>query len=355
VTLREMLDTVVEKKASDLHLIRGVPPTVRIDGELSFLEKKPLTESDLDTYFAEIVRNQEKKERFLKEKELDFAYEIGRKARLRVNAYYQRDSIAFSIRHLFATIPKLEDLNLPEVLKDLVKKPNGLILVTGPTGSGKSTTLAAMIDCINELRSVHVVTIEDPIEYVYAPKKSIISQREVGDDTRSFSDALRHVLRQDPDVILIGEMRDYETMQAAITAAETGHLVFSTLHTTSAAQTVDRIIDVFPPYQQPQVRSQLATTLQAVITQRLLKRVDVKGRVPVTEVMVVTAAIRNLIREGKTYQLYSAIELGSEYGMHTMEQRLNKLLQQKMIRWDDALMTASVVEYIRQPREGSLT
>ncbi len=355
MTLREMLDTVVEKKASDLHLIRGVPPTVRIDGELSFLEKKPLTESDLDTYFAEIVQDQEKKERFLKEKELDFAYEIGRKARLRVNAYYQRDSIAFSIRHLFATIPKLEDLNLPEVLKDLVKKPNGLILVTGPTGSGKSTTLAAMIDCINELRSVHVVTIEDPIEYVYAPKKSIISQREVGGDTRSFSDALRHVLRQDPDVILIGEMRDYETMQAAITAAETGHLVFSTLHTTSAAQTVDRIIDVFPPYQQPQVRSQLATTLQAVITQRLLKRVDVKGRVPVTEVMVVTAAIRNLIREGKTYQLYSAIELGSEYGMHTMEQRLNKLLQQKMIRWDDALMTASVVEYIRQPREGSLT
>jgi len=350
-----MLDTVVEKKASDLHLIRGVPPTVRIDGELSFLEKKPLTESDLDTYFTEIVHDHEKKERFLKEKELDFGYEIRRKARMRVNAYYQRDSIAFSIRHLFATIPKLEDLNLPEVLKDLVKKPNGLILVTGPTGSGKSTTLAAMIDCINELRSVHVVTVEDPIEYVYAPKKSIISQREVGGDTRSFSDALRHVLRQDPDVILIGEMRDYETMQAAITAAETGHLVFSTLHTTSAAQTIDRIIDVFPPYQQPQVRSQLATTLQAVITQRLLKRADVNGRVPVTEVMVVTAAIRNLIREGKTYQLYSAIELGSEYGMHTMEQRLNKLLQQKMIRWDDALMTASIVEYIRQPKEGSLT
>ena len=352
--LREMLDTVVEKKASDLHLIRGVPPTIRIDGDLSFLVKDPLTEKDIAACFDEIVTDQAKRERLLNEKELDFAHEIKGKARFRVNAYYQRDSMAFSIRHLFATIPKLEDLNLPEVLKDMVRKPNGLVLVTGPTGSGKSTTLAAMIDRINELRSVHVVTIEDPIEYVYVPKKSIISQREVGDDTRSFTNALKHVLRQDPDVILIGEMRDQETMQAAVTAAETGHLVFSTLHTTSAAQTVDRIIDVFPPYQQAQIRSQLATTLQAVITQRLLKRTDVKGRIPVTEVMVATAAVRNLIREGKTYQLYSAIELGSEYGMHTMEQKLNKLLQQKVIRWDDALMTASIVEYIRQPREGSL-
>jgi twitching motility protein PilT len=353
--LREMLDTVVEKKASDLHLIRGVPPTIRVDGDLSFLPKDPLTEKDIAACFDEIVTDQAKRDRLLSEKELDFAHEIRGKARFRINAYYQRDSMAFSIRHLFATIPKLEDLNLPEVLKDMVRKPNGLVLVTGPTGSGKSTTLAAMIDRINELRSEHVVTIEDPIEYVYVPKRSIISQREVGGDTLSFPSALKHVLRQDPDVILIGEMRDQETMQAAITAAETGHLVFSTLHTTSAAQTIDRIIDVFPPYQQSQVRSQLATTLQAVITQRLLKRMDVKGRIPVTEVMVATAAVRNLIREGKTYQLYSAIELGSEYGMHTMEQKLNKLLQQKIIRWDDAMMTASIVEYIRQPREGSLT
>ncbi len=352
--LKDMLDIVVTKKASDLHLIRGVPPTIRIDGDLSFLAKEPLTDGDIQTYFLEIVQDEVKREKFSKEKELDFAHEIRGIARLRINAYFQRDSMAFSIRHLFATIPKLEDLNLPEVLRDLVKKPNGLVLVTGPTGSGKSTTLAAMIDRINEFRSVHVVTIEDPIEYVYVPKKSVISQREVGDDTLSFSSALRHVLRQDPDVILIGEMRDQETMQAAITAAETGHLVFSTLHTTSAGQTIDRVIDVFPPYQQSQVRSQLATTLQAVITQRLLKRLDGTGRIPVTEVMVATAAVRNLIREGKTYQLYSSIELGSEYGMHTMEQRLNRLLQQKLIRWDDALMTASIVEYIRQPREGSL-
>jgi twitching motility protein PilT len=353
--LQEMLDIVVEKKASDLHLIRGVPPTIRIDGDLSFLVKDPLTEQEINDYLEQIVSDRVKREKFLVERELDFAYEMKGKARFRINAYFQRDSMAFSIRHLVATIPKLEDLNLPEVLKDLVRKPNGLVLVTGPTGSGKSTTLAAMIDRINELRSVHVVTVEDPIEYVYVPKKSIISQREVGDDTLSFNNALRHVLRQDPDVILIGEMRDQETMQAAITAAETGHLVFSTLHTTSAAQTIDRIIDVFPPYQQSQIRSQLATTLQAVVTQRLLKRTDAKGRIPVTEVMVATAAVRNLIREGKTYQLYSTIELGSEYGMHTTEQKLNKLLLQKAIRWDDAIMTASIVEYIRQPREGGLT
>jgi twitching motility protein PilT len=209
-----------------------------------------------------------------------------------------------------------------------------------------------MIDRVNELRSLHIVTVEDPIEYVYKPKKSVISQREVGADTHSFAAALKHVLRQDPDVILIGEMRDLETVQAAITAAETGHLVFSTLHTTSASQTIDRIIDVFPPYQQAQVRSQLASTLQAVISQRLLKRADIPGRVPVTEVLVANAAVRNLIREGKTYQIYSVIELGRDLGMHTMEQRLNELLHKRAIRWEDAHATAAVADFIRQPKEG---
>jgi twitching motility protein PilT len=350
--LIDLLDQMVEKNASDLHLIRGIPPSIRIDGELSYLGRETLTGDDLRSFLDEIVADSSRRDRFLQEKELDFAYELRGKARFRINAYFQRDSIAFSIRYLSSTIPQLEELNLPEVLKELVRRPNGLVLVTGPTGSGKSTTLAAMIDRVNELRSLHIVTVEDPIEYVYKAKKSVISQREVGADTHSFAAALKHVLRQDPDVILIGEMRDLETVQAAITAAETGHLVFSTLHTTSASQTIDRIIDVFPPYQQAQVRSQLASTLQAVISQRLLKRADVPGRVPVTEVLVANAAVRNLIREGKTYQIYSVIELGRDLGMHTMEQRLNELLHKKAIRWEDAHATAAVADFIRQPKEG---
>ena len=350
--LIDLLDQMVEKNASDLHLIRGIPPSIRVDGELSYLGRETLTGDDLRGHLDEIVPDSSRRERFLQEKELDFAYELRGKARFRINAYFQRDSIAFSIRYLSSTIPQLEELNLPEVLKELVRRPNGLVLVTGPTGSGKSTTLAAMIDRVNELRSLHIVTVEDPIEYVYKPKKSVISQREVGADTHSFAAALKHVLRQDPDVILIGEMRDLETVQAAITAAETGHLVFSTLHTTSASQTIDRIIDVFPPYQQAQVRSQLASTLQAVISQRLLKRADIPGRVPVTEVLVANAAVRNLIREGKTYQIYSVIELGRDLGMHTMEQRLNELLHKRAIRWEDAHATAAVADFIRQPKEG---
>jgi len=207
-----------------------------------------------------------------------------------------------------------------------------------------------MIDLVNEEQSLHVVTVEDPIEYVYEAKKCIISQREVGEDTHSFSNALRHVLRQDPDVILIGEMRDLETMQAAITAAETGHLVFSTLHTTSASQTIDRIIDVFPPYQQHQIRSQLSITLQGVITQKLLKRVDGKGRIPTTEILIATPAVKNMIREGKTHQIYSSIELGHEYGMHTMEQNLNELLKKRLIKWEDACAVASMADYIKKPQ-----
>jgi twitching motility protein PilT len=341
---------MVEKGASDLHLIEGIPPTFRIDGELVFLTEEILTEKQLRDFVNEAVEESDKRERFFKDLELDIAYAIKGYARFRVNIYFQKGAVAFSIRHIPVSIPKLEDLNLPGTLKELIKKPNGLILVTGPTGSGKSTTLAAMIDLVNEEQSLHVVTVEDPIEYVYVAKKCIISQREVGEDTLSFSNALRHVLRQDPDVILIGEMRDLETMQAAITAAETGHLVFSTLHTTSASQTIDRIIDVFPPYQQHQIRSQLAITLQGVISQKLLKRVDGKGRIPTTEILIATPAVKNMIREGKTHQIYSSIELGHEYGMHTMEQNLNELLKKRLIKWEDACAVASMADYIKKPQ-----
>lgn len=348
MNIRDMLFTMIEKNASDLHLIAGIPPSFRIDGDLSSLDKTILSANNLNNFLEEIIEDEAKRKRFIEDRELDLAYEIKGKARFRVNVYWQKGSVAFAIRLIPVGIPRLEDLSLPGILKDLARKPNGLVLVTGPTGSGKSTTLAAMIDLINQEQSMHIVTIEDPIEYVYSPKKCIISQREVGEDTTSFANALKHVLRQDPDVILIGEMRDLETMQAAITAAETGHLVFSTLHTTSASQTIDRIIDVFPPHQQSQVRSQLSITLQAVLTQKLLKRIDMKGRVPVTEVLIATAAVKNLIREGKTHQIYSSIELGSEYGMHTIEQSLNNLLAKKTILWGDAKATASMVDYMKQ-------
>jgi twitching motility protein PilT len=340
-----LLEETVRKGASDLHLLEGLPPTLRVDGDLLPLGAKPLTSADLYSFLDQLLP-EDRKNMFLKEKELDFAYEFKGRARFRINLYVQRGSIAFAIRFIPYEIPKLEDLNLPPVLKELTRRQSGLILVTGPTGSGKSTTLASMINLINEERSLHVVTIEDPIEYVYAPRRCVISQREVGEDTHSFGNALKHVLRQDPDVILIGEMRDLETMQAAITAAETGHLVFSTLHTTSAPQTVDRIIDVFPPHQQSQIRSQLSITLEAVITQRLLKRAG-GGRVPACEILIATPALRNLIREGKTHQIYSLMELGREYGMQTMEDALNDLLRKRQITREEASSVAKMVEYLK--------
>lgn len=339
----ELLNMMIERNASDLHLVGGIPPTVRILGELFHVNDEPLTEGALRVFLDEIVEDEAKRGRLFKERELDLAYELKGKARFRVNVYFQSGSLAYAVRLIPMDIPRLEDLGLPDVLRELTKKQNGLVLVTGPTGSGKSTTLAAMIDLINESRSLHVVTVEDPIEYVYKPKRCIISQREVGEDTYSFDAALKHVLRQDPDVILIGEMRDLETVQAAVTAAETGHLVFSTLHTTSAAQTVDRIIDVFPPHQQSQIRSQLAMTLQAVITQKLLRRADRSGRVPATEVLIATPAIRALIRDGKTHQVYSSIEMGQEYGMHTLKQNLNKLFRDGVVGLEDAETTAGGV------------
>jgi len=341
----ELLEETVRRGASDLHLIENLPPTLRIDGDLFPLNRKVLTRQDLNAFLDGLL-SEERKQKFLREKELDFAFEFKERARFRINVYVQRGSSAFAVRCIPYKIPRLEELNLPPVLRDLTRKPHGLILVTGPTGSGKSTTLASMIDLINEERSLHIVTVEDPIEYVYQPKRSLISQREIGEDTYSFASALKHVLRQDPDVILIGEMRDLETMQAAITAAETGHLVFSTLHTTSAAQTIDRIIDVFPPHQQAQIRSQLSITLEAVITQRLLKRVG-GGRIPVCEILIATPAIRNLVREAKTHQIYSAMELGREYGMQTIDDALADLLRRREITREEAATVANVVEYLR--------
>ncbi len=353
MTVLELLDVMLRREASDLHLIKGIPPTLRVYGDLFPLTQIPLSDETLESYLRELVPESARRARFAEERELDFAYEIEDVARFRVNAYFQRGSMAFSIRLVPVKIPRLEDLNLPDVLREIVRRPNGLVLVTGPTGSGKSTTLASMIDVINDEQSVHVVTVEDPIEYVYRPKRSVISQREVGGDTQSFSHALRRVLRQDPDVILIGEARDLETMQTAITAAETGHLVFTTLHTTSASQTIDRIIDIFPPFQQAQVRSQLSATIQAVITQRLLRRADGKGRIPTTEVLIVTPAVRNLIRESKTHQLYTSIEIGKDLGMHTMEQDLNRLLTAKLIVWEDACNAANQMEYLKRPGGGA--
>lgn len=343
-----LLNLMVESGASDLHLIKDVPATFRIDGELLSLSKDIIPERQIKAFFDDLIKDEEKKKRFYIKKEIDFACELKGKARFRVNAYFQRGSLALSIRYIPMTVPDFDTLGLPKVLKDITRRPNGLVLVTGPTGSGKSTTLAAMIEQINQEKPLHIVTIEDPIEYVYTSKKAVISQREVGEDTNSFASALKHVLRQDPDVILIGEMRDIETMQAAITAAETGHLVFSTLHTTSAAQTIERIIDVFPPHQQNQIRSQLSLTLQAIITQRLIRRQNKQGRLPVTEVLITNFAVKNLIREAKTYQIYSIMESGTEFGMHTMEQELNDLLWKGLVSWEDAYFIANVPEYLKR-------
>jgi twitching motility protein PilT len=269
----------------------------------------------------------EHKESFDQEKELDFSYSLDDGARFRVNIYQQRGTLGAALRLIPNIDLDLGKLNLPPAVESLTRKNNGLVLVTGPTGSGKSTTLAAMINLINRERASHIVTIEDPIEYYHKHQRSLISQREIGIDSHSFANALKHVLRQDPDVILIGEMRDLETIGIAITAAETGHLVFGTLHTQDAPTTIDRIIDVFPPYQQSQIRTQLSICLQGVISQRLLRKAAGRGRVPAVEIMVVTPGIRNLVREGKTHQIYSAIETGKEYGMITMDQALEGMVR----------------------------
>ena len=322
VPIPELLGKLLEANGSDLHLTAGTPPTVRVHGELERLEEyPPLTPRALQGMIYAILP-QKMRERFEQELELDMSYSLPGRARFRVNVYMQRDAVGAVFRVIPFEIKGLDDLGLPPVAADLARFPRGFVVVTGPTGSGKSTTLAAMVDVVNRERAGHIMTVEDPIEFLHKHKACVVNQREIGADTHSFAAALKHVLRQDPDVILVGEMRDLETISTAITAAETGHLVFATLHTQDAPQTIDRIIDVFPPHQQQQTRVQLSTTLQGVITQQLVPTVDGKGRVVAAEVMIATPGIRNLIREGKVHQIYSAMQAGGRYGMQTMDMSL---------------------------------
>jgi len=327
IPVPELLEVVLERGASDLHLTVGAPPTIRLNGDLIRLEEYPAMEPRGIQGMIYAILPQKMRERLEQELELDMSYALPGKARFRVNVYYQRDSIGAAFRLIPYEIQSIEDLGLPSVVADLARYPRGFVVVTGPTGSGKSTTLAAMVDIVNRERQAHIMTVEDPIEFLHKHQACIVNQREVGADTHSFSAALKHVLRQDPDVILVGEMRDLETISTAITAAETGHLVFATLHTQDAPQTIDRIIDVFPPHQQQQVRVQLATTLQGIVTQQLLQTADGRGRCVAVEVLIATPAVRNLIREGKVHQIYSIMQAGGRFGMQTMDQALANLVK----------------------------
>ncbi len=325
IDILELLKFTVESGASDLHLNAGSPPMVRIDGDMRKIDIPHLLPDDIHHLIYDIMTDEDRK-RFEETWELDFSREIGEMGRFRVNVYYQNDGKAAVFRTIPNKILTMEELNLPEVLKKFCELEKGIVLVTGPTGSGKSTTLAAMVDYINKSRRSHIITIEDPIEFVHKSQACLISQREVGRDTHSFSNALRSALREDPDVILVGEMRDLETISLAISAAETGHLVFGTLHTNSVAKTVDRIVDVFPTSQQSQIRAMFADSVEGVIAQILLKRKSGKGRAAALEIMVGSNAVRSLIRENKTHQLESALQTGSSFGMRTMDQAIRKLL-----------------------------
>ncbi len=333
--IETLLEQCIRRNASDLHLQYGLQPILRIDGALTpITDQKVLDEEDLrNLIFATLDEDQQKI--FLKDKEFDYSFAFGDIARFRVNAFHERGKMAAAFRLIPNHIQSINDLGMPAVVEKFADYPRGLVLVTGPTGSGKSTTLAALIDKINREKSRHIITIEDPIEFTHKSQRSVIVQREVHYDTFSFAAALRSVLREDPDVVLIGEMRDLETIQAAITIAETGHLVFATLHTNSAAQSIDRMIDVFPSHQQPQVRSQLSNMLMAICSQRLVPAIG-GGRVAAAEIMVANAAVRALIREGKTFQLDTAIQTGAAEGMQTMDRTLAKLVQTGVISYDSA-------------------
>lgn len=337
--LNALLLAVRDKGGSDLHLTVGVPPVVRLNGALLHFEGPVLAAADTRELVLGIM-SEAQRARLEMDSEFDFAHSIPGEARFRVNVYFQRNSIGAAFRLIPTEIRSIAELGLPSILNELADKRRGFVIITGPTGSGKSTTLAAMIDHINRTRTEHVITIEDPIEYLHSHDRCIINQREVGADTQSFAHALRHVLRQDPDVILIGEMRDLETVAAALTAAETGHLVFATLHTIDATQTVDRIIDVFPPHQQSQVRVQLAGALQGIVSQQLVPTSDSAGRAVAAEVLVPTPAVRNLIREGKSHQLTTAMQTGSQHGMVTMDTALADMYLRGEIAFDTAIQRA---------------
>lgn len=346
-SMEELLRLMVEVGASDLHITVGVPPVLRIDGRITRTDFDVLRSEDTKRLVYEIL-TENQIERFEREKELDFSFELEGISRYRVNVFWQRGNVASVIRAIPTKIRTIDELMLPKAVYDLCNLRRGLVLVTGITGSGKSTTLAAMIDYINSTRAEHIITIEDPIEFVHQHKKSIVNQREVYEDTRSFAEALKRALREDPDVILVGEMRDLETTSMAITAAETGHLVFATLHTIDAPQTIDRIIDQYPPHQQQQVRIMLSGCLAGVLSQQLLPRATGKGRVAAVAVMINTPAIANLIREGKTAQIYSYIQSGGQYGMQTMDQALRDLVLKRLVRFEDALERAENKQEFKQ-------
>ncbi len=347
VHLDELLHLVVDKKGSDLHLAPGVPPVLRIDGKLLATNFDVLSDFEVQRMVYAILTDENIRS-FETDYELDCSYELKGVSRFRVNIYRDRGAVAGAFRVIPSRIPTVRELGLPLVLEDLSRRPRGLVLVTGPTGSGKSTTLAALIGQINNERSEHIITIEDPIEYLHTHRRSLVNQREMGTDTRSFAQALRHALREDPDVILVGEMRDLETMALAITAAETGHLVFSTVHTNSAAQTVDRIVDVFPPGQQEQIRIQLSNTLEAVLSQQLLPRAGTPGRIAAMEIMVASPAVRNLIREAKAHQITSIIQTSAHLGMQTMDQCLRDLYQRGLITYEEAMGRAMNQEELKK-------
>ncbi|XXT14403.1 type IV pilus twitching motility protein PilT [Sorangium sp. So ce429] len=353
-TLQQLLRAMVEKGASDMHITSGTPPLLRIDGTVVPLKLPPLMPSDTKQLCYSVL-SEEQVAAFEQRNELDLSFGMKGLARFRANIYMQRGAVAAAFRQIPFRIMNFDELGLPPVVLDITNKPRGLVLVTGPTGSGKTTTLASIIDKINAEQRLHILTIEDPIEYLHPHKLSLVNQREIGSDTASFKDALRYALRQDPDVVLVGEMRDLETVESALTIAETGHLVFATLHTNSAISTINRIIDVFPPHQQSQVRQQLSFTLVAVMTQLLLPRANGPGRVMSMEVMIPNAAIRNLIREDKLHQIYSQMQMGQAgSGMQTMAQSLVSLYQRRMITLEEAFAAAADPDEIRamlEPRQ----
>lgn len=349
--IEELLEDAVGKGASDIHISANLPPVFRIDGKLIRTNHEALTAENVESLVFPILNNEQRR-KLEQDWELDLSYGIHGLGRFRVNVYKNNGTYAAAFRTINTQVPTFESLGLPPIVRKITEKPRGLILVTGPTGSGKSTTLASMIDYINENRNEHILTIEDPVEFVHKSKKSVVHQRELGQDTRSFANALKSALREDPDIILVGEMRDLETISLAITAAETGHLVMGTLHTASASQTIDRIIDVFPQGQQQQIRIMLSNSLTAVFSQTLLPKInengEKKGRVMAQEIMVVNGAIANLIREGKTSQMYSAIQTGAQHGMQTLETALANLYKKNLVSAEDALAKTSRPDELRR-------